>query len=173
VLMSAGVICLLFFTLKVFRPAALWARVLVALAILMLATGGIAFFVELTSEAPRPIEQLLGVNLINTIPIAFAYFWATGESLGYYRQLRLRLRLGLAEVAIVNRVLLWGLMTLAAGIAVVIGLIGMVLGTFLSAPFVLAFSCLGIAHASCLFLAFHPPGWYTDWLTRRTPAEAI
>ena len=47
---GVGFICLLFFTLKVFRPEALWARSLVGLCLLLFATGCVAYFIELTGE---------------------------------------------------------------------------------------------------------------------------
>lgn len=172
VVMSVGFVCLLLFTRKVFRPDALWARGLVGLSVLLLLVGGVAYGIELAGESPRPASQLLGINLLNTTPMVLAYFWTMSESLRYYRQLRLRLRLGLVEAAVVNRVLLWGLMTLAAGVAVVISLVGMWKGSFLTAPLVLLLSFLGIAHAGCLFLAFHPPEGYRLWLERRAAAEA-
>jgi hypothetical protein len=168
---SVGLACLLFFTLNVFRPQAVWARCLVGLSLVLSATAGVAYFIELTGENPRPTAELIGINLVTAAPIAFAYLWTTCESLSYYRRLRLRLRLGLAEITVVNRMLLWGLMTLAAGIAVVLGVVGMLAGSFLSAPAVLVLSCLGMVHACCLFLAFQPPSWYRDWLTRRAAAE--
>jgi hypothetical protein len=62
-------------------------------------------------------------------------------------------------------------MTLAAGIAVIISVAGMLAGSFLTAPIVLVLSCLGTVHACCLFLAFHSPGWYRAWLERRAPVE--
>jgi hypothetical protein len=133
---------------------------------MLLVAGGVAYFIEVTGENPRPAAELLGINLLNTTPIAVAYFWTTLESLSYYRRLRLRLRVGLTDVVVANRVLLWGLMTLAAGIAVLINLAAMLACSFLNAPIVLVSSCLGIAHACCLFLAFHPPAWYKGWLER-------
>ena len=169
VVTSVGFACLLLFTLKVFRPRALFARVLVGGSLLLFTAGSVAFCIEVTGESPRPAMELVGINLIYSTPIALAYFWTTFESLTYYHRLRLRLRLGLAEVAVVNRVLLWGLMALAAGIAVIVSLVGMLAGSYLSAPLVLVLSGLGAVHASCLFLAFHPPGWYRTWLDRRAP----
>jgi hypothetical protein len=32
-------------------------------------------------------------------------------------------------------------------------------------------SAFGLVHASCLFLAFHPPAWYRGWVARRSAAE--
>ena len=168
---SFGITCLLLFTLTVFRPQTLWARCLVAAAFGMLVTGGVAYFIEVTGENPRPAAELLGINLINTTPMAVAYFWTTLESFHYYRKLRLRLRIGLCDAIVCNRMLLWGLMTLSAGIAVLINLAAMLAGSFLSAPVVLVSSCLGIVLASCLFLAFHPPAWYQGWL-EQPAAEA-
>jgi hypothetical protein len=170
VVTSIGLACLLFFTLRVFRAEDLWARCLVGLSLLLLTTGSVAFFIELIGENPRSAPEQVGVSLMNAGAIAIAYFWTTIESLSYYRRLRLRLRLGLAEVAVVNRMLLWGLMTLAAGIAVIISVAGMLAGSFLTAPIVLVLSCLGTVHACCLFLAFHSPAWYRACLDRRAPA---
>jgi hypothetical protein len=170
-IMSVGFACLLLFTLRVFRPRALWAKCMVGLCLLSFAAGGVVYFFELTGENPRPAAELVEINLINSLPIAFAYLWTTLEALSYHRQLKLRLRLGLTEIAVVNRVLLWGLMTLAAGTAVVISLVGMAAGTLLSTPLVVVMSGLGLVHAFCLFLAFHPPRWYSAWLEGLAPAS--
>ena len=170
--MSFGFVFLLLFTLNVFRPGVLWARCLVGLCLMAFTAGAIVYYRELTGENPRPTAELITINLINTTPIAFAYFWTTFEALSYHRQLRLRMSLGLADPAVVNRLLLWGLMTLAAGAAVVISLGGMLLGSFLSPPLILVLSSLGVAHAFCLFLAFQPPRWYSAWLAAREDREA-
>jgi hypothetical protein len=169
VVTGVGFVCLLLFTLRVFRAAELWARWLVGLCLVLLTAGSGAYFSELIGENPRQVGEAVDIALLTSTPIAIAYFWTTLESLSYYRRLRLRLRLGLADVAVVNRVLLWGLMALAAGVAVIISLSGMLAGSFLSAPIVLVLSCLGAAHACCLFLAFPPPGGYRAWLDRRGP----
>jgi hypothetical protein len=172
VVSSSGLACLLFFTLTVFRARDLWARCLVGLSLVLLVVGAVAYFFELTGENPRPVVELVDIMLINSSAIAFAYFWTTIEAFSYYRRLRLRLRLGLTEVVVVNRMLLWGLMTLAAGIAVIISVAGMLAGSFMTAPSVLVLSSLGAFHACCLFLAFHSPRWYRAWLERRAPVAA-
>lgn len=169
---NVGFACLLLFTLKVFRPHALWARCLVGLALAVFAAASVRYFLEVTGENPRPASELLGVNMLTTTPLAFAYFWTTFDAMSYYRRLRLRIRLGLAEVVVANRVLLWGLTTLAAGVAVIINAAAMLAGYFLSAPIVVVSSGLGLVHACCLFLAFHPPSWYTAWLDQRYAVQA-
>ncbi len=163
-LTTAGPICLLLFTLEVFRSGSVWARVLVVLALLPNLVGSALYFVEVTGSSPRPIGELIGVNFLNSTANAVAYFWAAFEALSYHRQLRRRLHLGLSEATVVNRMLLWGLMTLAGGVAVAINLIALLAGSFLSPPVVLVSSLLGLVHACCLFLAFHPPLWYRAWL---------
>ncbi len=169
--MSVGFTCLLLFTWKVFRPDALWAKGLVGVALLLFGSASIAYLLEVMGENPRPAAELVGVNLLSVAPIAVAYFWTTAESLSYHRRLQLQLRLGLTEVAVANRVLLWAYMALAAGIAVLVNLAAMLTGSFLTPPVVVVSSSLGLVHASCLFLAFHPPRWYASWLDRRYAAE--
>lgn len=166
VVMGLGFACLLLFTLKVFRPDDRWATCLVALALLTLVVTTVAYIFEVIGEDPRTPGEMVGLVLSNSVPPAIAYFWTTFESLSYHRRLRLRLRLGLVEAAVANRVLLWGLMTLSAGTALVINMAALAAGSFLTDPVVLVSSLLGVVHAGCLFLAFHPPGWYTVWLER-------
>jgi hypothetical protein len=168
---NLGFACLLFFTLRVFRPGVAWARCLVGLALLLLAGCAAAYVREVTGANPRGQGELVGLSLVNTAPIAVAYFWTTLESLVYYRRLRLQLRLGLTDAHVANRMLLWGLMTLSAGIAVVINAGAMLTGSFMSAPIVAVSSALGLVHAGCLFLAFHPPAWYRGWVAQTYAAE--
>jgi hypothetical protein len=172
VVMAMGFLCLMLFTVKVFRPDVIWARILVGVGAALWTGIGVAYFLELTGGNPQPVAKLVGINLTNSLSMAAAYFWTAGESLTYHRKLRLRLKLGLVEVAVVNRVLLWGLMSLAAGWAVLISLAGMLNGELLTTSLLPVFSLFGIFHAGCLFLAFHPPGWYRAWLEGRRPAKA-
>lgn len=164
VVMSCGWVALLLFTLNVFRREARWARGLVGISICFIAVAVVAYALEVTGPDPRALAEMPGFGAAISTPVAIAYFWTTFEALGYYRQLRLRLRLGLAERAVVNRVLLWGLMALAAGSALVINIAAMLVGIYLSPPIVLVSSILGLGHAGCLFFAFHPPAWYRRWV---------
>lgn len=171
VIISLGYACLLLFTLNVFRPNTLWAKCLVGVTLLALLAISAAYVAEVLGGSP-PGEGLTGTTLLTSVPIAVAYLWTTIESLGYYRRLRLRMRLGLADVVLANRVLLWGLMCLSAGAAVIVSNGAILLGGSLLSPvIVLVCSVLGLAHAGCLFLAFHPPGWYEAWLERRPVVE--
>lgn len=165
-LFTVGYACLLLFTLRVFRPDVLWAACLAGLTLLALVGGAVAYGIELSGENPRAPGELVGLTLVNSAAIGVAYFWTAFEALRYYRQLRLRLRLGLTDVVVANRVLLWGMMSLAAGLAVIVSTAGLLAGAFLTPPIILASSAFGFVHAGCLFFAFHPPAWYRSWLER-------
>jgi hypothetical protein len=169
-LFAVGYACLLLFTLRVFRPGVVWAKVLAGGTLSALLTGTVVYAIELSGESPRRPGEITGLMLLSSGAIGVAYFWTTVEALTYYRQLRLRLRLGLTQVAVANRVLLWGLMSLAAGIAVVVSTGGMLTGSFMTPTMILVTSVLGIVHAGCLFFAFHPPSWYRRWLEQEGPA---
>jgi hypothetical protein len=168
---NIGFACLFFFTLRVFRPGVAWARCLVGVSLLLLAVCAAAYIREASRENPRGPAELLGLSLLNTAPIGVAYFWTTIEALAYYRRLLLQLRLGLTDAHVVDRMLLWGLMTLSAGIAVVVNAVAMLAGSFMSPLIVSVSSVLGLVHASCLFLAFQPPAWYRGWVEQRFAAE--
>lgn len=169
---NGGFVCLLLFTLRVFRPKVLWAACLVGLTALVLAASAAAYIVEVTGGNPRALTEMVGLVSFNSAGTAVAYFWTTFESLGCYRRLRLQLRLGLTEGIVANRVLLWGLMTLAAGVAVILNVVAIQTGSLLTPPIVAISSGLGLVHAGSLFLAFSPPGWYRDWVERRYALES-
>lgn len=101
------------------------------------------------------------------------YLWSTLESLLYWQQLRRRLRLGLVEPLVANRVLLWGLMSLANCTAIVANVAAMLRGVnFSESPLLLSVSSvLGLAQATCLFLAFHAPSWYRAWVDQHHAME--
>jgi hypothetical protein len=169
-LFTVGYACLLLFTLRVFRPDAVWAKGLAGTTLLALVGCSVIYGIELTSEHPRRPSEMLSLTLISSGAIGVAYLWTTVEALTYYRQLRLRLRLGLAQAAVANRVLLWGLMALAAGMAVVISAGAMLAGSFMTPKIITGMSVLGLVHAGCLFFAFHPPAWYRSWLEQGSGA---
>jgi hypothetical protein len=170
--MSVGWISLVLFTQHVFRPHTGWARWLVAFTLCTVAVSVTAYAIEVTGPNPRRPEEMAGLYLVISLPVAIGYFWTTIESLAYYGQLRRRLRLGLADVVVANRVLLWGLMTLAAGSALAMNMAALLAGSYMSPPVILVSSVLGLAHAGCLFLAFHPPRWYRGWVEGSDSVEA-
>ena len=163
-LFTVGYACLLLFTLRVFRPDAVWAKGLAGGTLLALVASSVVYAIELSGENPRRPSEMSSLTLFSSGAILVSYLWTAFESLSYYRQLRLRLRLGLAQAAVANRVLLWGLMAIAAGMAVLISAGTMLAGSFLGPTTITVLSVFGLIHAGCLFFAFHPPAWYRSWL---------
>ena len=163
-LFTVGYACLLLFTLRVFRPNAAWAKGLAGVTLLALVATAIVYGIELAGENPRRPNEMKVLTFLSTGAIGVSYFWTTFESLSYYRQLRLRMKLGLAQASVANRVLLWGMMSMAAGLAVIISAATMLAGSFMTAGVITMMSVLGLVHAGCLFFAFHPPAWYRSWL---------
>src|SRR5688572_16279970 len=103
---TVGYACLSLFTLRVFRPNAAWAKGLAAATTLAMIGSSVVYAIELSSESPRRPNEMLGLTLFSSGAIGVAYFWTTVESLSYYRQLRLRMKVGLAQISVANRVLL-------------------------------------------------------------------
>jgi hypothetical protein len=171
-LFTVGYACLLLFTLRVFRPTELWAKGLAGGTLLMLVASAVVYGIELASDHPRRPGEMRGLTLASSAAIGVSYLWTMVEALAYYRQLRLRLRLGLSQVVVANRVLLWGLMCMAAGLAVIISAVAMLAGMFMTASIITVMSVLGLVHAGCLFLAFHPPAWYRRWLEQGSGTAA-
>ena len=157
------------FTCSVFRPDAGWARGLVRLAALALAIQaafGVARAIQ--GDSAQFAEPDLGFSVRQAIT-AFSYAWTAAEALRYRALLVRRLALGLAEVEVVNRFLLWAI----AGVGAFTGSFTMSAVTFAGAlpwedPFALAAVGLGgLVAALCTALAFTPPRAYLAWVRAR------
>lgn len=157
------------FTRSVFRPDAGWARGLVRLAALALAIQaafGVARAIQ--GDPAQFAVPDLGFSLRQAIT-AFSYAWTAAEALRYRALLVRRLALGLAEVEVVNRFLLWAI----AGVGAFTGSFTMSAVTFAGAlpwedPLALAAVGLGgLVAALCTALAFTPPRAYLAWVRAR------
>jgi hypothetical protein len=90
------------FTWQVFRPTARWAAGLAPLMILgILGSTTLLFLSGTTSN-----EQSLPMAATNAARVA-PMVWAFAESLRYFRAMRRRAALGLADPVVTNRFLLW------------------------------------------------------------------
>jgi len=109
-LISIGVALTYLFVWKVFRPEATWARALFwAACVALLIT-----IVPISGDAGAGVE----VNLLTAVGDLVRFgggAWGAWESLRYYGLMRKRVRLGLAEPAVANRFLLWGIASLSTG----------------------------------------------------------
>jgi hypothetical protein len=168
-LMNApGMTGIALFTRRVFRPDAAWslAAVLAAVLVYVVAFTGQVFDSGFAPFLAGEMGWWMGSQLVAiAVP-----GWSGFEAIRYHDQLRKRLRLGLAEPAVVERFLLWGLaMWLASALTLValvmqeamgIAIVGTTAGALLIGP-------LGVGIAALLWLAFFPPRAYLAWVGRR------
>jgi hypothetical protein len=105
---------------------------------------------------------------------AGTWMWMSLVTFRYYRKLRLRLPLGLADPVTANRMFLF---FLAASFVVLFAVVvsgASLLDVWSHHPMLVnsLSSFLGIPSAVCSTLAFVPPRRYTDWIARRAPVVA-
>ena len=171
-LFTCGGAALLLFAWSVFRRDARWAR--------GLAFGGSAAIL-LTWVVAIPLGVYASdLSLFLLLPVYLSYIWVFAESLRYYRMLRRRERLGLADPVLVNRFLLFAIWTGSVGVITLLGVAGSIVqvarGTFhdgggLAVPAILLVTrMLAVPIAVSIFLTFLAPARYHAWLRARTAA---
>jgi hypothetical protein len=170
---SAGFSLLFLFTWRVFRPPATWARLFAATGV-MTELGAAAYLcVQVILHGAVGTTQLsLAEILLQTLPLMIAYLWTAWESLRYHGAMRRRVQLGLADAAVSERFLLWGLMALSAtaGIAVNTAAIAMQV-PMLDPRLLLGSSFTGLCQTVLLLLVFAPPRAYLRWVRARAAAS--
>jgi len=166
-----GTVLLALFNLRVFRQKEAWARgLVVALALLTLVSFALECFTPGLRVATLR-NQGLGLRLFMgqlAIPLA----WGAYESLHYWGLLRRRLKLGLADPVVADRMGLWGIGTLSAGVINVSTTVGALFGVDFAVTPVGAFviAPLGLVAASAMWLAFLPPASYLRRVAARAAA---
>lgn len=173
-LFTIGGAALLLFSWCVFRPAERWAR--------WLAVGGSVGFAALWA-AGFPAGAYRGdSSFFLLLPVYASYLWVFLESFRYYRMLRRRRLLGLADPVLTNRFLLFAIWTGSVFAITVLGVAGsltqLASGTYhdgggLGDPVILAITrLLAIPIAVSIWLTFLAPARYHTWLRARGPAAA-
>jgi hypothetical protein len=143
---------------RIFRPAARWPLVPIALGTLvLLAVCTLVATSSTPAEAPRRELVTWGGVFVGALTFA----WNAAESLLLHAQLRRRRALGLADPAVVNRVLMWSVGTLAAlGMTLHGLLLRVLLGPVVADGHRLVSSLFGLVAAVAIWLAFFPPAAY-------------
>jgi hypothetical protein len=166
---AAGSAAVFVFTRSVFRPEARWAKGLVWLAAAVLGAQAASGVARALVAAPASFAEAdLGFSVRQAVT-AFSYAWTACEALRYRALLVRRLALGLAEVEVVNRFLLWAV----AGAGAFTGSSVMSVTSLSGAtpwqdPVALtAVGLGGFTAAICAALAFLPPRAYLDWVRRQ------
>ena len=167
----AGTACLMLFTWRTFRPDRAGALAALVLSLLFaglflaqsLTTGWLAFA---TNERGPWVNASLFAS--------FNYFWACFESMRHASMLTRRVRLGLADPVVADRVRLFALLmttgTLASWIFAGFGAFGIAVGgTTIGLSFGGIVCLFSVA---LLWLAFMPPSSYLESVRRRAVVEA-
>jgi hypothetical protein len=173
ILHAAGVTSFLLFVLRVFHPRETPARALACFAGLLL-WGGLlwgaaqgSFRAHNTGSPAWWCEYAV----IWTYPL-----WLGTDALTYWRRLRRRVAIGLADPLVTNRFALWGFGSIGTAVAIWSSSLPAFL---LEQPDLLArvtpwvhvsTAAAGIASISCSYLAFLPPAWYARRFARRDDA---
>jgi hypothetical protein len=172
-----GCCCFLFFTVKVFRPSASWALSLAWLGSAVLVGSGIGIVrswlgytdpTEITAHARLPLAAMVAV-------LALSYVWTALEGGRYYRMMRKRMALGMAEPVVTNRFLLWTLSGLTSMAWISFTAVMLALGYNLARnPVNVSVTCAGgLANTVFLVLIFMPPAAYTRWVNRSARAPQL
>jgi len=166
---SVGMAALSVFTWRVYHPESALARAFAATLVAAL----IAIVLYAASQgstlvlAERPIA--IGSSVLYVTTMA----WSSVEALLYWRAMRRRLSLGLADALVTNRFLLWGLATGTAAQGIAIGAVARLgMGVANEAAAIsLCYAVHGSITAIFFWLAFAPPPRYAGWIERRATAR--
>ena len=143
---------------RIYRPAARWPLVPLAIGTLLILAASAVMFAspDLRAGGLRDIAFWSGVATGSA-----AFGWNACESFLVYARLRRRLALGLVEPEVVNRVLMWGIGSSAAFVMTLHGLATRILvGQVSGDGHRLVSSGLGMIAAVAIGLAFFPPNAY-------------
>lgn len=171
---NAGFALLFAFTRSVFRPAEGWARALAGAGLLaLIVNAALRCWDALTEAEVRIAGEVVAESVLQTTPVLVAYLWTAWESLRYHGMMQRRVRLGLADAAVSDRFLLWGLMALFVAAGVLLNTVALARQVdVLGSPWVLLVSSgTGLAQAVLLVLAFAPPSSYLAWVRARSRAQ--
>jgi hypothetical protein len=161
-----GVLPYLFFIRRVFRPENAWAGMLVGYLALLLVLGTVLGALDgrviYSFDNPWFLVQWAGY----TAPCA----WMCWEAMLSRQGAQKRARLGLAEPLVVNRYLLLALFGGFQSLACLADLSFANDVSAIQTASLISNLLLGsseIASVAVLWLAFFPPRFYSDWITRR------
>ncbi len=123
------------------------------------------------------VEHVDASYFVRSVLQVSCLLWGSIEALRYWRLMRRRVRLGLADPVVTNRFFLWGVGAGAAGVGTAIGVVAQLFigRPPLEIPWVtLSSSMHGLVAAVALWFAFLPTEAYTRFLLERAgrPVQA-
>jgi hypothetical protein len=168
---SSGVVAKAQFNWHVYRRDQAWLAGAVSAAAVVLAG---CWLVDLADSFRAPYVPSLTYFLRSGLQVA-CLLWGSAEALVYWRKMRRRLRLGLADPLVTNRFFLWGLGAGAAGVGSAVGIAAqLVTGRSpLELSWVMLSSSLhGLVAAVAMWLAFLPTRSYLRFIEARARRSA-
>jgi hypothetical protein len=163
-----GVALIYAFTWQVFRPAAGWAKGMVAAGSAVMLWSLVATLLAIARAEPSTPSYLasrewLGVGMVG---YTAGFLWTAIEGLVHHRSALRRVAFGLADPVVANRFLLWGVFGLMATGINFASALGNWMGIDPSrSPVVLVpMGVLGALASIAMSLAFFPPARYLGWV---------
>lgn len=178
--MQLGVAGAYLFVWSTFRPDARWSRLLVIVGI---GCMGVGLAWEGLFEGFE-IRLMAGPgHWLGWAGRTLAFVWMPYESFRYWRLMRRRVRLGLADPVLANRFLLWSIFGVGAFIAFAADLFARVTYLAIAGTPALVMEIIepvvrvtvsvtmisNIVSAAALFLTFFPLAGYRRWVIARSP----
>jgi hypothetical protein len=165
VLHNIGVLLMLRFVVTVYRPDSRAARRLAMALGVVLWGGWLAFVWNGGLYGRQSSAYWIALAVIGVYPL-----WSGSESYAYYRRMRRRLAIGLADPLVCNRFLLWTLASVSAlGSIWIVNVPSLVralsAGTDIAGITVVSLvftAVFGLGTVSLYWLTFFPPAWYRD-----------
>jgi hypothetical protein len=140
---------------RVFRPNAVWARVLVAVELIVFCTY--LFRDQILGVHPILVLMHNPLYWCNTVGVTLPQYWIAAEAMAYQVSIRRRWRVGLpADMVVATQMLLWAIGMAAIGsLFPVLDVIRFFGGS--RNAMMLPVSVLGLVNTVCLYLSFFMP----------------
>jgi hypothetical protein len=167
-----ALVCQGLFIWKVFRPEARWAPAMVGLMFACSGTALLGFWLHGTFTTAQIPMSWFWLELIGR---TMGSVWLVSEAVRYYRLMRKRMHLGLADPVVCNRFLLWAVAG-SCGVAMMLTAVPPLLFPLSTHPLmawdIVMFSTAGIGFCIAYSLVFFPPASYLRWVGQRAAGRA-
>ena len=142
-------------------------------AVAMLAAAVFRFSLILRIPRIEDLDQASPAMVGITAVAMVGYCWMTFESLRYWRIMKRRQAIGLGDLVVVNRFLIFALVAFFSIIAISARVLPHFFGTDpVDSPVALALTAIGgLSTSICLWLAFVPPASFERWIRDRGQAQ--
>jgi hypothetical protein len=167
-LTQIGIVCFYGFTQQVFRPGVGWARIVIALAVVMLPACLMRAAQGLAAASPETLSVVATGGWLLSCQLVYggAFAWSALEGLSHYTTARRRVAIGLLEPAVANRFLLFAIYGLG-GTGIALANVSAVLleqNIATSLVVLVPSAVLALVSSVAMLLAVLPPAWYLERL---------